>query len=762
MFFKSISSVACVLVLWCLPLRAEAQTTRQLAEHPAFLPLVQACESLRRYEVTRAVIEPGVGGVRPDVIGRCRQRDLRALLAATSTDEEIGALLLQAELVERAVSALRECDASPAAAAPPVVSVAPTPPAPPAPPRGVRRRVPVRGRAPVRVVNAPVRAPVTPSPPEPAPALSSAEPPSETQAWCASDRTAPAPASPRVGGADGALGVDWTTKFAEALLTGLAQHLATRARAELQQSLLADVRQRLCAVEPQRSLLASTCAVLGTGDEGPFGAAFGRTFTEALTRDATQLPRHVAGLLDRCQPPTMSVCPDAPAWPRSGAQLRLRLALEVMASLTETTDVPTLARNLTRVSNGWRCAERDEDCATTRALTERAFELLELVARREVNPSALTYLALDAMREAAVLARPPATTPAPGRAVTPSRAGGAPVASAPTTPADALRAVSEQRAVAALNQLATAVANLKTVMDRLQAPSAASAPTSAPGAAPELDARTQRVADAAHGILQVVNAALAFPGQVNPESAVSFRVPTELAELAVAVASGAVPRLLVMTLRILRELVATTPERERFEVPADSVRLLSFGAELLSARTTEEAASAMDSFLAPVGGWRAKGQRRLTTSLTGFVGVTAGAEWTVFGAGPGFRGGLFAPAGVELVGRVGGGWSVGLYVPVIDLGALLPYSYNEGTSSLGTQGNVVTQIRDFDPLRLVAPGAYFRVGIARTPLVWGLGATYQPGAYNLTQGTGATATSQREGALLVQSFLAVDVTFWTF
>jgi hypothetical protein len=170
----------------------------------------------------------------------------------------------------------------------------------------------------------------------------------------------------------------------------------------------------------------------------------------------------------------------------------------------------------------------------------------------------------------------------------------------------------------------------------------------------------------------------------------------------------------------------------------------------------------MDSFLAPVGGWRAKGQRRLTTSLTGFVGVTAGAEWTVFGAGPGFRGGLFAPAGVELVGRVGGGWSVGLYVPVIDLGALLPYSYNEGTSSLGTQGNVVTQIRDFDPLRLVAPGAYFRVGIARTPLVWGLGATYQPGAYNLTQGTGATATSQREGALLVQSFLAVDVTFWTF
>ncbi len=667
------------LFLLMLPSVVAAQTPRELAGHPAFGPMVQACEALRRYETSSVPVPPNVGGVRPELLDRCRQRDLRPLLTVASSPEESGGLLIQAERLERAVSALREC--------------------------------------------------------RPTPATTTAPPPEETASaivrWCSSDRASPAPPSPRVGGAEPGL-VEWTTKFAETLLGGLAQHLATRARIELQQSVLADVRQRLCHVEPQRSLLVSTCAALGSGGGDTFGPTFGRTLIEALTRDTSQLPRNLAALFDRCRLPDLSTCADRAPGARSIGQLQLRLALEVMATLVETTDVPTFARNLTRVSEAWVCADGDAACASTRAVLARVFELLELSARRELNANAMTWVALDAMREARVLMRPAAHPPA--------------TIAAPS-PVDVLRVASEQRVVASLGRLTVAVTNLKTAMDQLQTPPADAA------------LRQQRVAEVAREVIEVVNAALAMPGAIDPEKAITFRVPPSLAELAVAITSGAVPRMLVTTLRVLQELLSAVPANERFALPAEAVRLLSFGAELAAARSSEEAAAVMDGFLAPAGAWRAKGLRPFNASVTGLVGLAGGVEWPVLGSGPGARGGLFAPVGVDFTGRIGRGWSLGLFIPLIDLGALLPYSYNEGASTSTSGGASTVQNREFDPLRFVAPGLYLRAGVARTPLVLGLGASYQPGAYSLTQGDTAGA---REGAFTVQAFLAVDVTLWNF
>jgi hypothetical protein len=678
------------VLLGMAPAVAAAQTPRELAAHPAFVPMVQACEALRRYESASASVAPNLGGVRPEVLDSCRRRDLRPLVSAATSPEDSGGLLIQAERLERVVSALRECRPS-------AVTTPPTTPA---------------------------------SPPD--------ENATAIQRWCVSDRAAPAPPSPRMGGAEPSV-VEWTTQFAETLLAGLAQHLATRARIELQQSVLADVRQRLCNVEPQRSLLVSTCAALGAGGGEALGATFGRTFIEALTRDASQLPRSVANLFDRCRLPDLATCSNGPVGARSLGQLQLRLALEVMATLVETTDIPTFARNLTRVADAWVCAEGDSTCASARVLMARVFELLELTARRELNANVMTWVALDAMREAQVLVRPvtttPSTSPAPTMATSPN-------------PVEVLRLASEQRVIAALGRLSAAVTSLKTAMDQLQTPPA------------DVAARQQRVAEVAREVIALVNAALAMPGAVDPEKAITFRVPPSLAELAVAVSSGAVPRMLVTTFRVLQEVLAALPATERFVLPAEAVRLLSVGAELAAARNADEAAAVMDGFLAPAGAWRAKGLRPFNASVTGLVGLSGGVEWPVYGSGPGARGGLFAPVGVDFTGRLSGGWSLGVFIPLIDLGALLPYSYNEGASTRTSSGAMTTQNREFDPLRFVAPGLYVRAGVARTPLVLGLGASYQPGAYSLTQG--GDATSAREGAFTVQGFLAVDVTLWNF
>lgn len=213
-------------------------------------------------------------------------------------------------------------------------------------------------------------------------------------------------------------------------------------------------------------------------------------------------------------------------------------------------------------------------------------------------------------------------------------------------------------------------------------------------------------------------------------------------------------------------------------------RYLPLFVEIANANSSDEVNRALQAAF-PAGGYKRK-FREPALSLNGFLGIYGGgtisnsldaANQLQFGT-VGGEFSMFAPIGMHVTGPVGTHRkrpsNLGVLFSVIDLGAITTSKWLEQevnpevTSGSGTTQTKIDEPTAFNIAGIVAPGAYFTIGIASSPFTMGLGATVEPFAQKRTiTGRDTMGDIESTDSLLLPAirfgaFLAVDITFVSF
>ena len=236
---------------------------------------------------------------------------------------------------------------------------------------------------------------------------------------------------------------------------------------------------------------------------------------------------------------------------------------------------------------------------------------------------------------------------------------------------------------------------------------------------------------------------------------------------------------------IVESQAATTTEAEKFDKELDMLRkYLPLLVEVANAKSSADVNAALQAAF-PAGGYRRKYVQG-SVAINGFLGAYGGGTISnsldannnlAWGQASG-EFAMFAPIGVHATAPVGKTkkrpWHLGGLVSVIDLGAITTSKWvsqeinPEETTDNGTSQTKVGEPAVFNIAGLVSPGAFFTVGIANSPFVFGVGASINPFAQKRTV-TGRDSVGDIESvdekflpAIRFGVFLAVDITFVSF
>ncbi|MDB4960579.1 MAG: hypothetical protein JWP01_578 [Myxococcales bacterium] len=242
-----------------------------------------------------------------------------------------------------------------------------------------------------------------------------------------------------------------------------------------------------------------------------------------------------------------------------------------------------------------------------------------------------------------------------------------------------------------------------------------------------------------HALLDVADETITAVG--DEVTAQKFRFIGDAADLLQFAADGDVSAVISQLL----------PHLKKAALPGDVVRVLTLGAELSAAKTSEEVEAAIEAVAAPLGSYRRK-----QATFTFSIGALVGAQWSseaVAGDDGVPTGTSLGPTG--LVGFDAAGplntpyLTAGLFVSLLDLGTILA-TQDEAKDMTNTTKGASTRLE-----QVFAPGIHVRVGSkALGPLVLFSGITWVPNYRELN-----------DSPVNVRRFslgLAVDVPLWLF
>jgi hypothetical protein len=220
--------------------------------------------------------------------------------------------------------------------------------------------------------------------------------------------------------------------------------------------------------------------------------------------------------------------------------------------------------------------------------------------------------------------------------------------------------------------------------------------------------------------------------------------------------------------QVAKKARATQAEVERKRDALTSLRrYIVLAADLAAAKTSAEVQAAIQAAAAPVGGWRIKRQG-FTVSLSALAGVHFGVE-VVPKKDHGVTIAPIASVGIDLSGPVGKkGVTLGGFVSILDLGQLVSarlYSNADRKPEEGATEEKAETASEVKVVSVLSPGAYFKVGLGRSPFVFGAGAVYAPALRGYFKGPNAGVEKVETAvlsAIRIGIFLAVDVTIFPF
>ncbi|HEU4881123.1 MAG TPA: hypothetical protein VFT45_02725, partial [Longimicrobium sp.] len=204
----------------------------------------------------------------------------------------------------------------------------------------------------------------------------------------------------------------------------------------------------------------------------------------------------------------------------------------------------------------------------------------------------------------------------------------------------------------------------------------------------------------------------------------------------------------------------------RNAMASQTLQLMGLAANLSSAQTSADVRAAFEGAAAPVGLWQEKryGQGGRTT-ITAFPGFAGGFEDVIGSGRDGWTAGAAAQIGFEyqLGRRVsldgadrGCGWviklfcSVGIFIPVVDLGTLVTYRLDNDAGVDETPNDSFRQV--------IAPGVFLSLGIRHSPLALLVGAQFIPTIREVA----STDDTDDANAWRLGAALALDVPLFRF
>jgi hypothetical protein len=480
-------------------------------------------------------------------------------------------------------------------------------------------------------------------------------------------------------------GVSWQTN----LIEGTARFLGQRAESELKLWLITQFRSDVCGeTSASAPYFEATCRALTYLSDSNLDRFPGTVMSAALREDLERLPLRIAvagsNLDESVAAPLFSLLPKT----RSGVS-----PLTLLAGLQK-------ARGITDAcakGNALACALRDAGYVVSllgdvlevkpdefeKQLDDLARTLQSLLVERCFSSAALCKLPVvpaDARKSAA-------EKPAPRKPA--SRAEGHADEADTPEPADE-RVVELLRAAYALRRAIDAFA------DRADA--------SLNDAAPVVD-RTIDVLDAAMLVVRTQP-----PGWNDQRSALRAMGQMMIGRYAEGT----------------RELLPII-ERKRSAVPNAVWRFLPMAVDVAKATDAPSVEAALDSASTPVGSWRIKREQVIWT-VSAMVGALGGGEQPI--NAPGRTGSAFGSAmaalGVDVAGPIGKGWVFGGFVSAVDVGQLLSAPLGPDES---THDKVVYKARaggEIQIVQVLSPGLYVRLGVGKSPVTVGFGASVAP------------------------------------
>lgn len=196
------------------------------------------------------------------------------------------------------------------------------------------------------------------------------------------------------------------------------------------------------------------------------------------------------------------------------------------------------------------------------------------------------------------------------------------------------------------------------------------------------------------------------------------------------------------------------------KLPPTFTKIIAFSAEISQAKDAAAAEAALEAFASPPGAYRRKrtGTGTFYGDLNGYVGMFGGSE-QVSGLHGSLAGGPTVQVGPELGTSIGKGWSVGGFVPLVDLGALAAWRANDRSDDKTTPS-----VPDIDFRHVFAPGAYVVVGFPHAPITFGVGASLMPRLRKISEPDQSTIrdpflrpTENEKDAVRIGAFLAIDI-----
>lgn len=178
----------------------------------------------------------------------------------------------------------------------------------------------------------------------------------------------------------------------------------------------------------------------------------------------------------------------------------------------------------------------------------------------------------------------------------------------------------------------------------------------------------------------------------------------------------------------------------------------TFMANIVEADSPEQAQKAIEAVALPPGSYTIKRESRFSVALNGYVGVFAGDEYILNVHDKRWINNVAvtAPVGISVSwGNICPDmmrpWSIGLFAPIIDLGAVASYRFGNAEDTVNGAETIPTiQLKD-----IVAPGIFLEIGIGGTPLSFAVGRQFGSRLRKIENESGKVGdTYQRLGATL--------------
>lgn len=150
------------------------------------------------------------------------------------------------------------------------------------------------------------------------------------------------------------------------------------------------------------------------------------------------------------------------------------------------------------------------------------------------------------------------------------------------------------------------------------------------------------------------------------------------------------------------------------------VSLIHFANDMAQAQTSDDVEKAIEAFALPAGSYSVKRTARSNFSINSFPGVLLAREFSYSNKAKAqaWSIGFTAPVGLNYTAGTPSGWSYGVFVPVIDVGALTRLHLSDA--------NGATALPELTFSNVFSPGLYFSLGFKNAPFSVNIGGQYGP------------------------------------